>query len=66
VLDEALSCGSVHNIAEHFDIEHTKADILLPGLVILIQTLKALNIKEVLYSDYGLREGIIFDILERE
>jgi exopolyphosphatase/guanosine-5'-triphosphate,3'-diphosphate pyrophosphatase len=64
LMGEALACGSVHGIADHFDIEHTKADILLPCLVILTQTLKALNMKEVLYSDYGLREGIIFSQLE--
>lgn len=66
LLEDALECRTIHGIAEHFDLEHTKADILLPGLVILIQSMKALNVKEILFSDYGLREGIIFDILEKE
>ncbi len=63
LLQDAAELGSIENIAKVYQLEYSKADVLLPGLAILAQTLKALGLKEIIFSDYGLREGIVFELL---
>lgn len=45
-------------------MELKRADIIPAGLLILRRILKSFNIKEITISEYALREGIIFNILQ--
>jgi exopolyphosphatase/guanosine-5'-triphosphate,3'-diphosphate pyrophosphatase len=47
-------------------VDPSRADILLAGALILEQTMKDLDIDEMLMSDYALREGVLLDALARE
>ncbi len=47
-------------------IEPKRADIILAGALILEQIILGLNIQKVTISAYALREGIIFDTIQKE
>jgi exopolyphosphatase/guanosine-5'-triphosphate,3'-diphosphate pyrophosphatase len=47
-------------------VDPSRADILLAGALILEQTMKELDIGEMVMSDYALREGVLLDALARE
>ncbi len=47
-------------------LETHRADIILAGTALMIQTLKTLNKNEVVVSDGGLLLGLLYSILERE
>lgn len=46
-------------------MDHKRADIIIGGAVILEHAINTLNIKEILISPYALREGIVFDTLQK-
>lgn len=46
-------------------IEPGREDLILPGSLILIEAMKDFDFREILVSDYGLREGIIIDLQKR-
>jgi exopolyphosphatase/guanosine-5'-triphosphate,3'-diphosphate pyrophosphatase len=46
-------------------LDARRADIILGGVMILEQAMKALGIKEMILSDYALREGVLLDVLRR-
>jgi exopolyphosphatase/guanosine-5'-triphosphate,3'-diphosphate pyrophosphatase len=46
-------------------LEARRADIIPAGLIILKTIFELFNIKKMMISDYALREGIVFDTLER-
>jgi exopolyphosphatase/guanosine-5'-triphosphate,3'-diphosphate pyrophosphatase len=47
-------------------LEPRRADIILGGALILEQVVGALDVDEVTYSDYALREGVLLDTWRRE
>jgi len=47
-------------------IDADRADIIAAGALILEQIFKELKIKEMTYSEYALREGILFDTFEKK
>ncbi len=46
-------------------LDSSRADIILGGAIILEQSFKHLGIKEMMVSEYALREGIILDTIEK-
>lgn len=42
-----------------------RADVILAGLLILLEVMKAFDFKKTYVSDYGLRHGLLFDYLQR-
>ncbi|MBI5184059.1 MAG: Ppx/GppA family phosphatase [Nitrospinae bacterium] len=46
-------------------IERGREDIIIPGSIIVIKTMEILGFEEMIVSDFGLREGIILNMLER-
>lgn len=46
-------------------LEPGREDLILPGSLILLEVMKNLNFREILVSDYGLREGILIDLQKR-
>ena len=49
-----------------FNLEPTRADIILAGAVILEGIALSFGVKTFIYSDYALREGVLFDTLQRQ
>ncbi|MBI2705072.1 MAG: Ppx/GppA family phosphatase [Actinobacteria bacterium] len=47
-------------------IDPSRADIILPGALILQETMHELGMAQMTVSDYALREGVMLDALERE
>ena len=47
-------------------LDPNRADIITAGALIIEQIFKELKIKEMTVSEYALREGIIFDTIEKE
>lgn len=47
-------------------IDPSRADIILPGVLILQETMHELGIEKMTVSDFALREGVLLDALERE
>lgn len=46
-------------------LELGREDLILPGSLILFEAMKRFGFREILVSDYGLREGIIIDLQKR-
>lgn len=46
-------------------LDAARADIIIGGAIILEQSFKHLRIKEMMVSEYALREGIILDTIEK-
>lgn len=44
-------------------LEPGRADIIIPGILILLTIMKLLEIKEVSISDYGLLEGLLMTVI---
>lgn len=60
-----LSAGSVLKIAAIPGMDKKRADIILPGIIILKKVFEMLRVNEMHVSDYALREGVIFDTYAR-
>jgi len=46
-------------------IEAKRADVIPAGLIILKQAFKIFNIKKMVLSEFALREGVVFDLIEQ-
>ena len=66
VLQELIDAPTVEDRRRLPGVDPTRADILLAGALILEQTMKDLDIGEMVVSDYALREGVLLDALARE
>lgn len=51
--------------AKYHPFEPARLDIIVPGTFILLKLMETFGFKEVIVSDYGLREGILLDIYRR-
>ncbi|MCX8093643.1 MAG: Ppx/GppA family phosphatase [Candidatus Goldbacteria bacterium] len=47
-------------------MDEKRADIILPGIIILNEIFNQLNLREIMISNFALREGILFDTIERQ
>ena len=61
-----LRCESVEEIKKTEGLDSGRADIITAGTIILEQIFSELNLKEITLSGYALREGIIFDTIDKE
>ena len=43
-------------------LESSRADIIIPGIMIMLSLMDLLRVQETVVSDYGLMEGILYDI----
>ena len=64
--DEIISRPTSKERMEILGLDEKRADIIVAGVLILQESFRALGIKNILFSPYALREGIIFDTLARE
>jgi exopolyphosphatase/guanosine-5'-triphosphate,3'-diphosphate pyrophosphatase len=65
VVAELVSARKADKVAELPGIEARRADIILAGALILEGVFDACSVKELVLSEYALREGVLLDTLER-
>lgn len=66
VLEYLSDSPTVKDRAKAMDLEPSRADIILAGAVILESVALSFDVKKFVFSDYALREGVLFDTLARE
>jgi len=52
--------------ARHIPFEPARLDIIVPGTLILLKLMEAFSIDEMTVSNYGLLEGALLDLYEKE
>ncbi|MBF0558041.1 MAG: Ppx/GppA family phosphatase [Nitrospirae bacterium] len=62
-LYKQLSSMSLYDRADVKGLEPERADIIIPGIAILLVLMEMLNIDTLTVSDYGLLEGLLCDII---
>lgn len=50
---------------KYLPFEPARLDIIVPGTLILLTLMKVFGLKEVIVSNYGLREGILIDLYNK-
>lgn len=66
VVAEILEAKNVKHLVKIPGLDPGRADIITAGVLILEQIFKELKIKEMMISEYALREGIVLDTIEKE
>jgi len=65
VVDLLCEATTVKQRTKISGLDAARADIIVGGAIILEQSFKHLHIKEMVVSEYALREGIILDTIEK-
>jgi exopolyphosphatase/guanosine-5'-triphosphate,3'-diphosphate pyrophosphatase len=60
-----IASVTAHERAHYIPFEQERLDIIVPGTLILLTLMEAFGFKEVIVSNYGLREGILIDLYEK-
>jgi exopolyphosphatase/guanosine-5'-triphosphate,3'-diphosphate pyrophosphatase len=66
VVDELIRARGAGTTAELADLDPKRADIILAGALVLEGVVKRFGIKEMLLSEYALREGVFLDTIARQ
>ncbi len=65
VINKVVSAKTFKEREQLQGIDPKRADIILAGALILESAIKNLNIQKILISSYSLREGVLFDRIEK-
>lgn len=65
-VEKILKCGDVPQVKKIEGLDTDRADIITAGAIVLEQIFRELCINEITLASYALREGIIFDIIDKE
>ncbi|HLF41465.1 MAG TPA: Ppx/GppA phosphatase family protein [Acidimicrobiia bacterium] len=65
VVDDLASRPKVADRLSVPGLDPRRADIILGGVLVLDEVVRALRIEELLMSDFALREGVLLDVLRR-
>ncbi len=65
-VDDIIEAGTIKQKLKIPGLDPARADIITAGAILLEQIFKELKIKEMMISEYALREGIILDTIEKE
>ena len=65
VVDDLASRPRVADRLDVPGLDPRRADIILGGIIVLEQVVKALGITELVTSDFALREGVLLDVVRR-
>jgi exopolyphosphatase/guanosine-5'-triphosphate,3'-diphosphate pyrophosphatase len=65
VVDDLTSRPRVTDRLTVPGLDPRRADIILGGVIVLEQVVKALGISELVISDFALREGVLLDVVRR-
>jgi len=60
-----ISTVSAKERIRYHPFDPTRLDIIVPGTLIVIKLMESLGFKEIIVSNYGLREGIIIDLYNK-
>ena len=66
VIDKIIAAKSLQERMYLPGMDPTRVDIILGGALILEHIIKELRINKILLSDYSLREGIVFDTIQKQ
>jgi exopolyphosphatase/guanosine-5'-triphosphate,3'-diphosphate pyrophosphatase len=66
VVETVLRAKTVRERSGIRGLDARRADIIIPGIIILHEVFRALKVKEMVVSEYAFREGIILDTLEKK
>lgn len=66
VVDLVLGARTVKERSLIRGLDDRRADIIVPGVIILQEAFRALRIREMTLSEYAFREGIILDTFEKK
>jgi len=66
VVEEILEAKTIKERVKINGLDPARADIIPAGAIILEQIFKELKIKELTVSEFALREGVIYDTIEKE
>jgi len=65
-VDMVTEAKSVKQLSKIPGLDADRADIITAGILILEQIFREMKIREMTYSEYALREGILFDTIEKK
>jgi|WetSurMetagenome_2_1015567.scaffolds.fasta_scaffold17728_5 exopolyphosphatase / guanosine-5'-triphosphate,3'-diphosphate pyrophosphatase len=65
-LKRIFKCEKISEIKEIKGLDQDRLDIITSGAVILEQIVSELNLKKITLSNFSLREGILFDTIDKE
>jgi len=65
-IDSIKNCKNNNERAALPGIDAKREDIILPGALIIERAIKELKIKKIIISNFALREGIVFDTIQKE
>lgn len=63
VLKEILDCETPKARSELTGMDTKRSDIIAAGALVLREVVESLNVDRLEYSDYSLREGVLFDAI---
>ncbi len=66
IVKELLNAETITQVKQFEGLESQRADIISAGAIILEQIVKEVDIKDITLSSYALREGILFDTVDKE
>lgn len=66
VIKTVLSYDNVYQLKQISGLDSQRADIITSGAVILEQIVKEIGAKNITLSSYALREGILFDTIDKQ
>jgi exopolyphosphatase / guanosine-5'-triphosphate,3'-diphosphate pyrophosphatase len=66
IVKKITKCERISEIKEIKGLDEDRTDIITSGAVILEQIFSELKLNEITLSNYALREGIIFDTINKE
>ena len=66
VVEAAIEARRAGTLADLPDVDAKRADILLAGALILEGVVRRFAVKELVISEYALREGVFLDTLQRQ
>jgi exopolyphosphatase/guanosine-5'-triphosphate,3'-diphosphate pyrophosphatase len=66
VVETVLRARSVRERSLIRGLDERRADIIIPGIIILHEVFRALKVREMVVSEYAFREGIILDTFEKK
>ncbi len=65
-VDDILSIESAEKRARLDGLDEKRADIIVGGAILLQESARMLGIQTIQFSKYALREGVVFDTLQRK
>ena len=65
IVNRIFACETREERRKLDGLDDKRADIILGGAIVLQESFRVLGVKKMLFSPFALREGIIFDTLEK-